>query len=177
MYKWLFIPTDIKQKKQYWRWLTHGFIHKDYVHLLVNMLTFFFFGPFLEKYFLLKFNMLGIFIYVLFYLLSIYFSSIYSYYKNLTNYPYSALGASGAIAAVLFSYVILNPNGKIFLYSFLPIRAWLFGLLYLFYEYYMGKKQTDNIGHDAHFFGALFGVVFIVLIDLNNATKFIEKLF
>lgn len=177
MYKWLFIPVDIKQKKQYWRWLSHGFIHADYMHLIVNMFTLFFFGPYLENYLVHKFNVIGIVSFVFFYLLSIVFSSIYSYYRNKNNYSYSALGASGAIAAVLFSYVILNPNGRLYIYAFLPIRAWLFGLLYLFYEYYMGKKQMDNIGHDAHFFGAVFGVIFIILIDPNNVVNFIEKLF
>jgi membrane associated rhomboid family serine protease len=164
--KLMFRPFNIKHNNEYWRWITGGFVHADLSHLIVNMLTFYFFSPYVLGVFTALMNdvVLGQVLFVLFYLSAIVMSGIYSYYKNKDNFSYSALGASGAIAALIFVYVILDPFGMIALYFVIKVPTWLFGILYLVYEYVMSKKQYDNIGHDAHFFGAVYGILFIAIL-------------
>lgn len=161
--KLVFSPYRIFHKKEYIRWISHGFIHADYMHLIVNMMTLYFFSSALEQISIIIAGNFWFLYFIVFYLLSIVMSSLYSYFKNKDNYRYSAVGASGATSAMIFSYILFAPTSKIYLYFAIGIPAWLFGVLYLAYEYYMGKRQQDNIGHDAHFFGALFGVVFTII--------------
>ncbi|MEX0595278.1 MAG: rhomboid family intramembrane serine protease [Candidatus Paceibacterota bacterium] len=162
-HKLTFSPYRIKHNKEYIRWIGHGFIHADYMHLIVNMMTLYFFSSALEQISMIIAGQFWFLYFVLFYLLAIVMSSLYSYHKNKDNYSYSAVGASGATSAMVFSYILFAPTSKIYLYFAIGIPSWLFGVLYLVYSYYMGKKQQDNIGHDAHLFGALFGVVFTII--------------
>jgi membrane associated rhomboid family serine protease len=173
--KALFRPYLMKNNNEWWRWVSNGFIHADYTHLIVNMLSFYFFAGYVENEFnLITGNETGI-LFVLFYLAALVMSGMFDYFRYQNNYAYSALGASGAVAAVIFAYIVYNPFSSIYLYYVIKIPAWLFGVLYLFYEYYMGKKQKDNIGHNAHFFGALFGFVFPILLRPQTGLDLIEK--
>jgi membrane associated rhomboid family serine protease len=173
--KALFRPYLMKNNNEWWRWVSNGFIHADYTHLIVNMLSFYFFASYVENEFnIITGNETGL-LFVLFYLAALVMSGMYDYYRHQNNYVYSALGASGAVAAVIFAYIVYNPFSSIYLYYVIKIPAWLFGILYLFYEYYMGKKQKDNIGHNAHFFGALFGFVFPILLRPQTGLDLIEK--
>lgn len=173
--KALFRPYLMKNNNEWWRWVSNGFIHADYTHLIVNMLSFYFFASYVENEFnSITGNETGI-LFVIFYLAALVMSGMYDYYRHQNNYAYSALGASGAVAAVIFAYIVYNPFSSIYLYYVIKIPAWLFGILYLFYEYYMGKKQMDNIGHNAHFFGALFGFVFPILLRPQTGLDLIEK--
>lgn len=180
--KLMFRPFNIKHSKEHWRWVTGGFVHADLSHLIVNLLTFYFFSPYVLSVFtgLMQDAFLGQIVFVLFYLSAIVMSSVYSYHKNKDNFSYSALGASGAIAALIFVYVILDPFGMIALYFVIKVPTWLFGILYLVYEYVMSKKQYDNIGHDAHFFGAVYGIVFIIILypqSIKNLLIQVQNLF
>jgi membrane associated rhomboid family serine protease len=169
----LFRPYLIKNSNEWWRWVSGGFIHQDYMHLIVNMLSFYFFaGPCMEFFNEVSHHNNGV-LFLFFYIGGIVMSGMYSYYKHQNNYGYAALGASGAVAAVIFSYILINPFGKIYLYGFLQLPAWLFGIVYLYYEYAMGKKQMDNIGHDAHFFGAVYGLVFPIIISPSTGLEFV----
>jgi membrane associated rhomboid family serine protease len=104
-------------------------------------------------------------------------SIIPAYGKNKNDVFYNSVGASGAISAVLFSSIILYPAGKVSLF-FIPIGipSPIFGVLYLAYEYYMSKRVKDNIGHDAHFWGAVFGVVYIIAIKPQFAISFLQQI-
>ncbi len=174
--KALFRPFNISNSKEYWRWVSGGFVHADYFHLFLNMLTLYFFGSNLEYYLANSFGTNGLVLYVLLYLSAIPISSMYSFYKHKNNFGYSALGASGAVAAVLFGSILFAPLSGITLYFAITIPAWLFGILYLVYEYYMGKKQMDNIGHDAHFYGALYGILFVIMVKPSVVSSFIMQL-
>lgn len=173
--KLLFRPYLMKQHNEWWRWISNGFIHKDYGHLIVNMLSFYFFAPYIEAAFADITGSDNGIMFLVFYLSAIVVSGMFDYYRFQNNYAYSALGASGAVSAVIFSYIVYEPFNKIYLYFIVGIPAWMFGLLYLFYEYYMGKKQNDNIGHHAHFFGAVYGFIFPVLIHPQTGLDFIGK--
>lgn len=172
--KTLFRPYLMKQNNEWWRWISSGFVHKDYGHLLVNMLSFYFFGAVVEQMYA-AITGSGI-MFLIFYLSAIVVSGMYDYHRFQNRYEYAALGASGAVSAVIFSYIMFDPFGKIYLYFMIGIPAWLFGVLYLWYEYYMGRKGTDNIGHNAHFFGAVYGLLFPVIIRPETGWNFLQKL-
>ena len=104
-------------------------------------------------------------------------SSIYSYEKNKNNVYYNALGASGAVSAVVFAYIILAPTQKLmFIFLPIPIPAYLFGIIFLGAEYYLGKRGQSNIGHDAHFWGAIYGILFTIILRPSLIQSFIEQI-
>ena len=106
---------------------------------------------------------------------SLIISSIYSIFKYKNNVHYSALGASGAVMAVVFTSIFFDPWNKLYLFGIVAIPGILFGILYLAYSFYMSKKNVDNIGHDAHFIGAVFGFVYPILIDVGLLDQFLSK--
>jgi membrane associated rhomboid family serine protease len=166
----------MKENNEWWRWISSGFIHKDYGHLAVNMLSFYFFGKIVEDQFAAITSAHNSILFLIFYLSSIVVSGMYDYHRFQNNYAYSALGASGAVSAVIFSYILFEPFGRIYLFFVVGLPAWLVGILYLVYEYSMAKKEMDNIGHNAHFFGAIYGLLFPVIIHPQTALDFFEKI-
>lgn len=167
----------IRQDKQWYRFFTHGLIHADWVHLLINMMVLYSFGRIVELKYSFYLDAKSTYYYLLLYVSSLIISSVASYEKHKNNIYYSAVGASGAVSAVLFSSILLYPKGKIML-MFLPIPlpSPVFGVLYLIYSAVMAKKAKDNIGHDAHFWGAVFGIVFTILCKPLIAKDFITQI-
>ena len=160
----LFIPDVINRMGEYDRFLTHGFIHADWMHLLINLFVLYQFGEFAELYFKAAFGpSMGAILYTVLYIGGIVVSSIPSYLKHKENRMYAALGASGAVSAVVFVNIFFDPWNILYLYFIIPIPIVLAGVLYLWYSDYMGKKGRDNVGHDAHFYGAVWGFSFTVL--------------
>lgn len=177
--KYKFNPFVIKRTKEWQRFVTHGFLHANWTHLLFNMLTLFFFAPNVESVFIQLFGtFLGQFYFVLLYFLAIILSSIYSYFKHINNAYYNAIGASGAVSAVLFTHIFFFPwDGKILIMMVLPMTPVVFGIVYLIYSAYMAKKGNDNIGHDSHFWGAVFGFIFPIIIKPTLFFYFINQFF
>lgn len=158
--KMLFRPTLINDHNQYYRFLSSGFIHADFVHLFVNMWVLYQFGQFSEAMFQFIFGPIGgRLVYIFFYLSAVVVSSIPSYFRHRDNYAYAALGASGATSALVFAYILYAPWT---MFVFPPVPAIVFGVLYLVYSSYMDRRGTDNIGHNAHLTGAIYGLVFII---------------
>ncbi|MDP1624027.1 MAG: rhomboid family intramembrane serine protease [Bacteroidales bacterium] len=172
-----FNAYDVKHSNQWYRFLTYGFLHAGYVHLFINMLVLYSFGVIVESYFQGYFpGKAGLF-FILLYVGGLILSIIPSYGKHKNDVFYNAVGASGAVAAVVFSSIILYPAGKIFLFLIpVPIPAPVFGILYVGYEYYMAKRGGDNIGHDAHLWGALFGVIFTVALKPGLINIFLQQI-
>ncbi len=157
-----FNATFIKEGREYYRFLSYGLIHADYIHLLVNMYVLYIFGSFVESVYIHLFGLKGIYFFILLYAGSLFIATAASYAKHQNNPWYNAVGASGAVSAIVFAYILINPLGGIGL-VFIPslrIPAFVFGILYLIYSAYMAKRGKDNIGHDAHFWGALAGFAF-----------------
>jgi membrane associated rhomboid family serine protease len=177
--KYLFSPYATYHHKQYYRLFTHAFLHGDYMHLAFNMYALYLFGQVLEEnYFPALFQNKAIFYYILLYVGGILFSSVFDLFKHKDNPNYSSVGASGAVTAIVFSAILINPTmgmGIMFIPVFIP--AWLFGMLYLFYSWYMGRRQLDNIGHNAHFWGAVFGFVFTILLKPALLSRFFTEIF
>lgn len=170
--KCMFYPVAIKQRNEWWRFFTHGFVHADLTHLLFNMLTLYFFGPIVETIFGGLFG--NPFIYPLFYILALFSSSVPSFEKYKANSSYMALGASGAVSAVLFATILFDPWQTLRLYFAIPIPAIVFGVLYIWYSSYMSKHGRDNIGHDAHLWGAVFGLIFPLALRPSLFFNFLE---
>jgi membrane associated rhomboid family serine protease len=165
--KFLFNPYACFHYNQYYRFITHAFLHGDYIHLAFNMFALYMFGQIVEEQsFPLLFAGKAPFYYILLYTGGIIFSSLLEFFRQKDNSSYSSVGASGAVNAVIFSAILIHPTMGISI-MFIPvfIPAWLFGVLFLTYSWYMAKRGGDNIGHTAHFFGALFGFVFTILLE------------
>jgi membrane associated rhomboid family serine protease len=178
--KFQFNAYQIYHRREWYRLLSHGFLHANWIHLIVNMLVLFIFGPVVEQYFkyylspeVLKFYR---FIFLLFYLLAIVLSSLLSLYKQRNNVWYNSVGASGAVSAIIFSYIFFNPWKMLYLYGILPIPGIILGAVYLIYSHYMSKRNIDNINHDAHFIGAVFGLIFPIILDYRLLGNFISEL-
>lgn len=177
-YQMKFNPYLIQNNRQWYRFFTHALIHADWMHLFVNMFVLWSFGSLVEQLFAVNFGNKAALYYLLLYVGGIMFSSLPSYGKHRNHEYYNAVGASGAVSAVLFSSIIMYPQGTVmFIFLPVPIPAWIFGLLYLFYSAYMSKKGNDNIGHDAHFWGAVFGLVFTIALNPGFVITFIENIF
>ena len=179
LYRFDLSPYHIVHDKQYYRIFTHALLHADYVHLAINMLVLYMFGSFVEQ----KFEDMeakgiifsGSFFYVFLYVASIALASLTTISRYRNNPQYSALGASGAVSAVVFTYIFFAPLAKIYFYMILPIPGFLFGILYLVYSSYMGKRNKDNINHSAHFWGAVVGFLFPILLDPSLFVNFLEN--
>ena len=171
----LFNAYDIKHFNNHHRFITYGFLHADWMHLIVNMFVLFMFGSIVEQYFAYMWPGKGWFYYLLLYLGGIVMSTIPSFGKHNEDYSYNAVGASGAVSSVLFASILFEPLEKVYFY-FIPIGipAVIFGVLYLIYSWYMSKKNIDNIGHDVHFWGAVFGLVFTLALKPSLAVRFID---
>lgn len=168
-------PYLIATRKQYYRFLTSGFIHRDHMHLLMNMISLFFFGGVMEKVFQSIFGELGGVYYVLLYLMAIVVSDVPTYLKHSHNPGYNSLGASGGVAAVVFASIIFLPLQKICLYFAICIPGFILGPLYLIYSSYQGRKANDSINHDAHLYGALFGLLFCAVLYPASLPHFIQE--
>ena len=170
----IFWPPAINKKHQYYRFITCGLIHADYMHLIFNMLTLYFFGTFMEAHYQ---GELGLqkWYYLALYIGALIVSNIPTYLKHRNDYNYRSLGASGAVSAVLFAFILLYPWQRIVVLVF-PVPAIVYGVLFLVYSAYMSRKGGDNVNHDAHFYGALFGILFTIAVSPDVAGDFWNKL-
>lgn len=152
-------PYYTKRENQWYRFITSGFLHADWMHLIFNMFTLFFFGSVIEVLFN-RFNLGGSVAYLALYFLGMIVADIPSYIKHKDQYEYRSLGASGAVAAVVFGVIVFSPWTSIYIYGAIKISALVYAVLYILYCIYMGKQGNDNVNHDAHLWGSLFGLVF-----------------
>jgi membrane associated rhomboid family serine protease len=174
--KLIFNPYAINTRKQYYRFITSGFIHNDHMHLIFNMISLYFFGAGVEYIFSQIFGALGPVYFIALYILGIVVSDVPTYFKNQNNPGYNALGASGGVSSVVFAFILFLPLHKINLYFFVPIPGFILGALYIFYSWYSSRKSNDNINHDAHLYGALFGLVFCIVLYPQAVPNFFRQL-
>ncbi len=177
--KMMFNAYMIQNRKEWYRFFSNGLIHADWMHLAFNMFSLYIFGGSVEAMYRDDdvFGDKGIFLYILLYILGLAISSLYSYEKHKNNVYYNALGASGAVSAVIFAFIILAPTQKLMLLILpIPIPAYLFGLIFLGIEYYLGKRGQTNIGHDAHFWGAIWGIAFTLILKPGLLQSFIAQI-
>lgn len=169
-------PYVVNSRGQYYRFISSGFIHGSHMHLIFNMISLYFFGQVIEIVFTQIFGNYGLVYYVALYLLAIVVSDIPSFFKHRHNPGYNSLGASGGVSAIIFAFILFLPTERICLYFALCIPGFILGTLYLIYSYFQGKRGGDNINHDAHMYGALFGVIFCIILYPPVLNLFMEQL-
>ena len=152
----------MQDNSQKYRVITHAFIHAGWMHLFINMFVLWQFGMVVENEFVSLFGSAGYLYYIALYFGAVVVATLPSLKKHRDNPQYRAVGASGAVAAVLFSYILIHPVNMLYLFLMIPIPAVVVGVLYLWYENKM-RNQDDNIAHDAHYYGAIFGFAATVL--------------
>lgn len=169
-------PYYTHRNQQYYRFVSSGFVHKDHTHLLFNMFSFFFFGTAIERQFQMMFGEAGALYFIVLYLLAIVVSDVPTYLKHRNNPAYNSLGASGGVSAVIFAFIIFQPLSKICIYIALCMPGFILGGLYILFSWYQGRRSNDNINHDAHLYGALFGLLFCIVIAPSSIGNFLEQI-
>ena len=172
-----FNAFDVKHSNQWYRFFSYGFLHSGWIHLLINMVVLYSFGGLVELYYKGLFHEKYILYYILLYLGGLLLSIIPAFGKYKNDVFYNAVGASGAVSSVIFASIIMIPKAPISFF-FIPVEipAWIFGILYIIYEFYMSRKAKDNIGHDAHFWGAVYGVIFTIALKPSLAVGFLQQI-
>lgn len=177
MRKWIFNPYITYHHRQYYRFLTSGFLHKDYIHLIFNMFVFWMFGRPVEYTFMGAYGVIeGRLLFLGLYLLGIILADLPTLIKHKDHQYYNALGASGGVSAVLFSFVIFYPAEDLCLYGLLCLPGILWAVLYLVYSFYMGRKGADQINHDAHLAGGVFGILYTIIAVPGTLMAFFRQL-
>lgn len=164
-------PPAVERHRQYDRLLTHGFVHADWQHLLFNMLTLYLFGRNIE---VVMTELVGPVVFVFFYLSAIVVAILPSYLRHRRDPNYSSLGASGGVSAVLFAAILLQPWTLIFIP--IPMPAIVYAVGYIAYSFWMDKRGGDGINHSAHLSGAIYGVLFMLLMDPRVGPYFLQQL-
>lgn len=166
-------PYEEARTGEYFRWLTAGFVHADWMHLGVNMFVLWSFGTHVEADFEADFGW-GKTFYLAFYLLAIVAAGLPGYRQHRDNPSFASIGASGAVSAVTFASILFSPTSNLYLYAALPIKAWIFGLLYLGYSTWASNNSRDNIDHSAHLWGAVFGLTLPIALKPELGARCLE---
>jgi membrane associated rhomboid family serine protease len=162
----LFEPYVMRVRGEWYRVVSHAFIHAHWPHLIVNMFVLYMFGRNVELLYAMVSDRPVWSTYLLLFLGGVVIASLPGFRRHAQDPSYRAVGASGGVSAVLFAQILLLPTTKVtFLLLPIPLPAWVFGVLYLVYSWQMDRRSNDNVAHDAHFYGAVFGVVFTALLD------------
>jgi membrane associated rhomboid family serine protease len=173
----IFWPPAISMRNQYYRFFTCGLIHADFLHLGFNMVTLYSFGRALE---LMYAGELGLkhYYYLILYISAVVVANIPTYLKRRDDYNYRSLGASGAVCAVMFAFILIDPWETLYLFGSrsLGVPALLYAVLFLGYTIYMAKKGGDNVNHDAHLWGSVFGIVFTIALHPDIVNTFIFQM-
>jgi membrane associated rhomboid family serine protease len=173
-----FSPYKIDKYKEWYRFLSHALLHADWWHLLLNMLVLYFFGDITQQYFEAYAGSKGILYFILLYVGGIMFAVIPTFNKHKEDPHYHSVGASGAVSAVLFSSVIFSPGTNLCFYGipFLCFPGIVWAIAYLAYSYYKGREASDNINHNAHFSGAIYGILFTFIAAPKSIPAFVDQL-
>ena len=173
----LFHAPSVHYRREWYRVISYGFLHSGWGHLFINMFVLWMFGKNVEATYAYLFGTKGHFLYLFLYLSAIIISTLYDLKKRKDDYNYRAVGASGAVSAVLFSYIFLYPTQSVYFFFIpIPIPAFIFGIFYLIYSSYMAKKNIDNVGHDAHFWGGVYGLLFLIPFNWELIFSFFNQI-
>lgn len=170
-------PYQTIRTKQYYRLLSSGFVHNNSMHLFLNLLTLYFFGLAIEQIFNAYFQETGQVLYVFLFLSAIIVANIPTTLKQRNNPNYNSLGASGGVAALVLAFILFDPLRNLCLYFAICLPGYILGALFIVYSIYMSKRNSDNINHDAHLYGALYGLLFTLVIRPSTISTFIEAIF
>ncbi|MEL6718444.1 MAG: rhomboid family intramembrane serine protease [Bacteroidota bacterium] len=172
-------PYMESTQKEYYRFITSGFVHGSFIHLFINMFVLYMFGSAVENFFIQEQmfgETMGRINFLLLYLLAIVVGDLPTYAKHKNNPHFGSVGASGAVSALLFTTILFEPWGKIYLYLLIEIPSIVFAILYVGYSTWASKNQNDMIDHDAHLYGAIFGFLFAIALKPDLFNYFLTRL-
>ena len=167
-----FWPPALEKQGEYQRLLTYGLVHADFTHLLFNMITLYFFGTLVEKFYQARMGDYG---FAFFYTLGLLVSILPTWWRHRHDAEYRSLGASGAVSAVLFAFILLQPWSLIYVF-FVPLPAIVYGAMYVGYSIWMDRHGHDNVNHSAHLWGAGYGMLFTLLLEPRVGPAFVQGL-
>jgi membrane associated rhomboid family serine protease len=171
--KFLYSPYLVWRNKEWYRLLSAAFLHANWVHLLINLFVLWEFGSFLEQAYQPVFGSGGSKVFLAFLFLGgVIVANLPALYKRKNDMYFRSIGASGGVSAVLFSYILINPWSKLYLYFVLPLYSIVVGILFLVYSWWASKNKQDHIDHQAHFWGSIFGIIFTILVYPESLTIF-----
>jgi membrane associated rhomboid family serine protease len=176
MDKMIFNPHRVRQRNEYYRFITSGFVHADFGHLIFNMLSLWFVGEGIERLFGMLFGPNGTFYFLFLYIAGIIVADIPTFIKHRNNSRYNSLGASGGVSGVLFAAILYAPLMSICLYFFICMPGFIFGLLFLGYSFWEGRRGTSYVNHSAHMYGAIFGMLFMAVVYPASVPQFFEQI-
>jgi len=177
MYKLQHSPYQEAHNKEWYRFISSGFVHVDWTHLLINMFVFYSFGQDVEYEFVDRMGEVkGRVGFLAMYLLTIIFGDIPTFVKHKDNQGFASVGASGAVSGILFAFVIFQPWAMLLLFFVIPCPAIVAAVLYLVYSSWASRNQSSRIDHDAHFYGAVFGFIFTIVLQPSLFSLFWENL-
>lgn len=182
MDKLIFHPYTVHHHNEWYRFISSGFIHADFMHLAFNMFSFYMFSDYVEQYFQLIFGSIGNTLYIVLYISSLFICLIPTYINHFKQYNYQSLGASGAVSAIVFAGIFLQPTMQIGFFIIPPIiPGFVFGPIYLGITAYLSKKGQGGINHSAHLWGSIYGVVFLIVTSYfighyNVLASFMEQI-
>jgi membrane associated rhomboid family serine protease len=170
-------PYQEARTKEYYRFLTSGFVHGSWLHLGINMFVLYQFGEIVEERFVLLFGeLMGRINFLLLYILTIIFADIPTFIKHRDNPGFASVGASGAVSGIVFAYVIFYPWNLLYLFLILPVPGIVLAIGYLIYSSWASRNSHDNIDHEAHFYGAVFGFLFTIALKPDLFSLFVDRL-
>ena len=170
--KWMLRPTLVRSDNEYWRLFTSGFIHADWMHLGMNLYVMYGFGKTLTWVFPKIYGPAWPLFFIGLFVFGVFFANVTTSVRYRLNPSYASLGASGGVSSILFAFITMFPKQEIGLIMLPMIPGFFFGVLYLIYCQYMQKRGGDNINHGAHFWGAIFGVLFVLITQPNTVDMY-----
>ncbi|WP_027001708.1 rhomboid family intramembrane serine protease [Hugenholtzia roseola] len=174
--KLIYNPYRVHQRGEYYRFLSSGFIHANFLHLFFNMFSFILFALQVETVYIQQLGAInGRVLFVAMYLFSIVISDLPSYFKYKDKSYYNSLGASGGVSAIVFAAILFNPTQQIMIY-FIPLPGFILGILYLIYSYFQARNSNDNINHSAHLWGAVFGFIVSAALIPSSLQNFVVRI-
>ncbi len=182
MDKLIFHPYSVHNNNEWYRFFTCGLVHADFMHLAFNMFSFYMFGDYIEQYFAMIFGRSGSSMYIMLYVSSLLVCLIPTYLNHYKQYNYNSLGASGAVSAIVFVGIFLQPTMQIGFFIIPPIiPGFIFGPIYLGLTAYLAKNGQGGINHSAHLWGSVYGVVFLIITsyfigNFNVLSAFVEQI-
>ena len=169
-------PNLTVRQNQYWRLLTSGFVHNSPMHLFLNLFTLYFFGAVIERIFNAYFGEIGVLLYLTLFLSAVIVANIPTLIKHRNNPGYNSLGASGGVSALVLAFILFDPIRDLCLYALICLPGYILGAIFIVYSIIMGKRGRDNINHDAHLWGAIYGLIFIIILRPTTIESFLEAI-